>query len=171
MRPVCDTLKANVPEIMREWEGITHEEPWTSLPKTYRVDALPDVAIGLFEASLCDPADPAAQRMKVEAALEHGARRRVHDFPDAVLLTEYYLLREAIWRYMVRTFDDQVANDAILRIDSAIMLATRATLIGYHRAEYESQGRWDNVVDRLVEDAPLFKLAQADETVEPSEAV
>ena len=94
MRPVCDTLKANVPEIMREWEGITHEEPWTSLPKTYRV-----------------------------------------------------------------------------RIDSAITLATRATLVGYHRAEYESQGPWDNVVDRLVEDAPLFKLAQADETVEPSAAV
>ena len=171
MRPVCDNLKSHVPDIMREWEAITHEEPWLSLPKTYRVDKLPDVAIGLFEASLCDPADPAAHRDKVEAALEHGARRRAHDFPDAVLLTEYYLLREAIWRYVARTFPAQVANDAILRIDSAIMLATRATLIGYHREEYEERGSWSSVVDRLVEEAPLFKLARADEAVEPREAV
>ena len=171
MRPVCDNLKAHVPDILREWEAITHEEPWVSLPKTYRVDNLPDVTIGLFEASLCDPASRDAQREKIEAALEHGARRRAHEFPDAVLLTEYYLLREAIWRYLGRTFPDKVANDAILRIDSAIMLATRATLIGYHREEYEQRGSWDTTVDRLVEEAPLFKLARADETVEPSEAV
>ena len=161
MRFVCDDLKAHIPEIMREWEAITHEEPWTSLPKTYRVDALPEVTLGLFEASLCDPADRDNHRRQIEAALEHGARRREHGFADSVLLTEYYLLREAIWRYLSMTFPGETAGEAILRIDSAIMLATRATLVGYHRQEYELAKRWDATVERLVNDSPLFRLANA----------
>ena len=160
--PVCEDLKAHVPEIVREWEAITHEEPWTSLPKAHRIDELPAVAIGLFESALCEPADVEAHRQKVLAAVKHGEQRREHGLPDAVLLTEFYLLREAIWRYLKRTREPTVADHAILRIDSAIMLATRAALIGYHRSEYESRERWPHAVDRLVAEAPLFKVARAE---------
>lgn len=158
--PVCDDLKAHVPEIVQEWEGITQEEPWTSLPKAHRIDELPAVAIGLFDAALCEPADPEAHRQKVLAAVSHGEQRREHGLPDAVLLTEFYLLREAIWRYLKRTKAAAVADHAILRIDNAIMLATRAALVGYHRGEYESRQRWPLAVDRLIAESPLLKVAQ-----------
>ncbi len=157
--PVCEDLKAHVPEIVKEWESITHEEPWTSLPKAHRIDELPAVAIGLFDAALCVPADPGAHRQKVLAAVLHGEQRREHGLPDAVLLTEFYLLREAIWRYLKRTKPASVADHAILRIDNAIMLATRAALVGYHRHEYEKRERWPLAVDRLIAEAPLLKVA------------
>ena len=158
--PVCDDLKAHLPEIVREWEEITHEEPWTSLPKAHRLDELPAVTIGLFDAALCEPTEPDAHRQKVLAAVLHGEQRREHGLPDAVLLTEFYLLREAIWRYLKRTKDAVLADAAILRIDNAIMLATRAALVGFHRAEYETRQRWPLAVDRLIAEAPLLRVAR-----------
>lgn len=170
LSPVCEDLKAHVPEIVTEWEAITHEEPWTSLPKAHRIDELPAVAIGLFEAALCIPADPEAHRQKVLAAVSHGEQRRAHGLPDAVLLTEFYLLREAIWRYLKRTKEAMTADVAILRIDNAIMLATRAALVGYHRCEYEKRERWPLAVDRLIAEAPLLKVARQDDATEETAA-
>jgi len=163
MQPICDALKAHIPEILQEWRHITDEEPWSSLPEGHRLDNLPQVAIGLFEASICDPADAQLHAEKVEAAVRHGEQRRAHGLPETVLLSEYYLLREAIWRYLKRNFPAADAGEAVLRIDNSIMLATRATLLGYHRQELEAQGRWPSPVETLVRESPLLQKARRGE--------
>jgi hypothetical protein len=140
MRLPCDEVKAHLPEILVEWHAITSENPWLSMPADARVDHLPDLINALNDAALCLPSDSTARLRLFTAAAAHGKDRRIHDFPDKLLLTEYYLLREAVWRYIRRVAPPDEAGFAIMLIDSAITLASRASLYGYHESELEALG-------------------------------
>lgn len=158
MRAICEDLKQHVPSVMAVWEKLVREEPWYSLPRDHRVDGLPEVVVGLVEASLCSPADYESHRQKIEAAAAHGMSRREQGVPEHLILTEYHLLRWAIWRYLHATFGatDRVA-EAIMRIDTAITLATNASMWGYFRPEVEAQGKWEQTIERLAADSPFLR--------------
>jgi hypothetical protein len=157
MRQVCDYLIANVGEILVEWSALAVERPWHDLPDTHRLDSLPEVITGLIEASVCAPDDRSLHRKKVDAAAEHGYQRLLQGFEQELVLTEYYLMREAIWRVLKREGSLADRTEAILRIDSALNLATRASLAGYHRKEYEAAGLWPKAIEDLVDQSPLLE--------------
>lgn len=71
-------------------------------------------------------------------------------------MREYYLLRGAVWRYL-RDYPEVYAEVAsgILRMESAISLASRAALIGFHRRELGRQGSWPASLERMINGAPI----------------
>jgi len=157
MNEICEDIKRHVPDVLLEWERRVREQPWYSLPAGHRIANLPDVIVGLVEASLCSPADEEAHRRKVEAAAEHGEHRRRQGIPEHLILTEYHLLRSAIWYYLVGKFGSSArTTEAIMRIDTAITLATNASMWGYHREEIEAMGKWEEGVERMISSSPLL---------------
>lgn len=158
MEIICEDIKGNVSEVLAEWEQLVREEPWYSLPAEHRIDSLPDVIVGLAEASLCSPQDRESHRQKIDAALEHGAHRRGQGIPEHLILTEYHLLRQAIWRYVTRRFgSSDRTTQAIMRIDTAISVASNASMWGYHRPEIEALGKWEEGMERIVSTSPLLQ--------------
>jgi hypothetical protein len=135
-----EELKAHLAEVIVEWHAITGEQPWLSMPAEVRIDRLPELIRELSGAALGNPSDIGARHRALSASVAHGQDRRLHGFPDTLLLTEYYLLREALWRYIRRVAPYDEAGPAILHIDSAITLASRAALYGYHARELEELG-------------------------------
>jgi hypothetical protein len=157
MKSICEDIKNHVSEVLAEWEQLVRDEPWYSLPAEHRIDSLPDVIVGLVEASLCDPQNVKAHRQQVEAAADHGTHRREQGIPDHLVLVEYHLLRQAIWRYLTCKFGSSSrTTEAIMRIDTAISLATNASMWGYHRSAIEPQGKWQEGMERIVSTSPLL---------------
>lgn len=157
MNEICEDIKGNVPEVLLEWERRVREQPWYSLPADRRVANLPDVIVGMVEATLCSPADERAHRRTIEAAAEHGEHRRRQGIPEHLILTEYHLLRQAIWYYLVGKFGSSArTTEAIMRIDTATTIAANASMWGYHREEIEALGKWDEGIERIVSSSPLL---------------
>ncbi len=162
MKHICEAIKSHVSEVLVEWENLVREQPWYSLPPDHRIDSLPDVIVGLVEASLCNPVDEEAHRQKVDAACEHGTHRREQKIPEHLILTEYHLLRQAMWYYLVRKFgSSDPTTEAIMRIDTAITLATNASMWGYHRPEIEAMGKWEEGLERMISGSPFLQPARA----------
>ena len=158
MKEICEDIKSHVPEVVTEWEWRVREQPWYSLPAEHRIDNLPEVIARLVEASLCNPADEAAHRQEVRVAAEHGANRREQGIPEHMILIEYHLLRQALWHYILRTFGgSDRTHTAIMRIDTAITLATNASMWGYHRAEIEALGKWEEGVEQITASSPFLR--------------
>ena len=158
MKAICADLKSNVSEVIAEWDRLAREEPWYSLPSEHRIDSLPEVVERLVEASLCDPHNRQAHRQQALAAARHGTDRRNQDIPDHTILTEYHLLRRALWRYITATFgSSERTTRAILRIDIGISVATNASMWGYYRPEIEALGKWEESIDRLTDSSPLLR--------------
>jgi hypothetical protein len=161
--PLCDDPNVLVPEILAEWQAVAIEEPWMALPEHQRFDSLPDVLCGLLDAAICQPNAPAAYRTHVETAAKHGTDRRTQGFPRDLILTEFYLLREAIWRVIRRRYPAD-AGTAVLRVDNALTIAMRASLLGFHRGQLEAAGQWPAAIDQLVDDSPLVQPVDAQPT-------
>lgn len=136
---ICNEVKDHVPEILRDREALTRDQPWLALPTDARLDHIPQLVEALVDACVCAETDRATREHAVRTAMEHGVQRRDHGFEDDLLFREYHLLREAIWRGMQkRRRKDHAAFDAIARIDAGITVATRASLEGFHgRADDE----------------------------------
>jgi hypothetical protein len=160
MKHICEDIKSHVADVLDEWVNLVREEPWYSLPPDHRIDSLPDVIVGLVEASLCNPADIEAHRQKVAAAAVHGTHRREQSIPEHLILTEYHLLRQALWRYLTRRFgSSDHTTAAIMRIDVAISLASNASMWGYHREDIEGMGKWESGLERIIATSPLLASA------------
>jgi hypothetical protein len=146
---LCDYPNALVPEILAEWQTVAAEEPWMALHEHERLDSLPEVVRGLLDAALRLPNARAVYLTHVAAA-KHGTDRRAQGFAHDLILTEYYLLREAIWRVIRRRYPTD-AGTAVLRIDNALATATRASLLGFHRDQLESAGHWPGALEQLAQ--------------------
>lgn len=156
MREICESIKDRADEILEIWEEIARELPWLELPREHRIDGLPEVIAGIAEASLCEPLDREVHRQKISAAVEHGRERRKQGLDDSLLFTEYHLLRQAMWRFIRERFSPRRGIEAITRIDTAITLATIASLRGFHGAELDARGDWAQVIEQLTNESPLL---------------
>lgn len=158
METICEDIKEHVSEVLVEWERLVRQQPWYSLPADHRINGLPDVIVGIVDASLCTPTEVESHRRKVQAAAEHGSHRRQQGIPESLILTEYHLLRQAIWRYLLTKYgsSDRIV-DAIMRIDSAITLATNASMWGYHRPEIEALGKWEAGMEKMVQSSSFLQ--------------
>ncbi len=156
MRAIREHLKVHVADVLLEWERLVREQPWYSLPAEHRIDGLPDVIVALVDASLCRAENTEGCRKLVHSAALHGAHRREQSIPEHLILTEYHLLRQALWYYLVREYSGaERINTAIMHLDSGITLATNASMWGYHRPEIESMGKWEEGIERMATDSPL----------------
>jgi hypothetical protein len=161
MKEICAHIKGNVAQVLVEWEQLVKEEPWFSLPPEHRIDSLPDVIVGLVEAALCDPVDHRAHKLNIDAACQHGSHRRKQQIPEHLIFTEYHLLRQAIWRFLTSQLrpSDRITQ-AMLRIDSALTLATNASMWGYYREEIEALGKWEEGMARIAASSPFLQTEQ-----------
>lgn len=159
-RAICDHLRGRVPAILQQLTALAHEESWLGVPPEDHLDALPELILGLVEAAVCEPRDLAARRACLWAAAEHGAVRRAQCTGHEVVFGEYHLLRRVLWQHLAAVETPparDAATAAILRIDAAIAVATRASLLGYYRPEMQANGEWPARLETLVED-PEFVL-------------
>ena len=140
MSLTCEELKSHLAEVLVEWHAITCEQPWLSMPAEVRIDHLPELIRELSDAALRTPVDLRSRLRALSAATAHGEDRRLHGFSDGLLFTEYYLLREALWRHIRQLWPLEDAGPAIMRIDLALTLASRAALYGYHAPELRELG-------------------------------
>ncbi|ODT02993.1 MAG: hypothetical protein ABS52_11170 [Gemmatimonadetes bacterium SCN 70-22] len=166
-------LTNDIPSILAEWRQLRLEEPRLALPDAVLLDSLPELLTGLFAAVSPASGDAAAWRELVDRAVQHGASRREQGHSEELLFGEYHLLREAIWRHL-RRYADERSRDAtagasplahpppsaeasglaaIHRVDHGLTIATRASLLGFHRRELVASGRWSERIAELVDSA------------------
>lgn len=162
MRAVCEDLKAHIDELVADWEVVAAEVPQLDLPADHRIGELPGVIINLADAALCAPGDEAAHLAKVMAAAGHGRERKEHGGSEAEVLIEFHLMRTVIWRHLQRRYEDDpsLAVAAIGRLDTAITVATQASLLGFHYEILEARGEWPERLERLARESPVFRAAE-----------
>lgn len=152
MEQIRRDVHEHIAEVMVEWQEITREEPWLSLPAEHRTDSLPVVVLALVDVALSAAPGRKEDEALVTAAVKHGHDREAQGFTQPLLFAEYHLLRTALWRYL-RTRHAH-APGAMIGIDAAITVATSASLLGFHRDELEATGRWPRVVHALIDETP-----------------
>ena len=172
MKALCDVMKVGTAEVIELWEQASHQQPWLLLPEHDRVDHIPEVLQYVADAVLCEQPTRAGLLKLAEVAAKHGEDRVTQGMPDILVLNEYHLLRDAIWAFFRRLAHTRLelgeqaagagaprpgtAAEAILRVDTALTVATRASLLGYHRAHLERNGRWEGAMERLVDDGAFL---------------
>src|SRR3712207_1473331 len=132
MQTVAAHILESVDEIIGNWITLQLHEPWVSLPLPDLVDHLPAVIAAMVHASLSEPESLERHRVKVAAAAEHGRQRRESGFDDDVVFQEYYGIRNALWKLIRPSFPGWRGAEAMLRLDTAISVALRASLVGFH---------------------------------------
>jgi hypothetical protein len=141
--------------VVEAWDRLSDTEPWRGLPPAHRIDALPKLVRGLVSMALAEVGAEERARAGLGPAFEHGEQRRRLGFPDDVLFREYQILRDALWKVVQANARQEEAHQAILCLDAAITVATRASLLGYHRPEIDASGRWEEMARQIERDGAL----------------
>lgn len=153
---LCDQLKQHTDRIAELWNAAIEREPWILGREHARPDFVPELVHLMAEATLCDPPSRESILVLAEAAARHATGRAAAGAEHARVVLEYYLLRNALWAYFREYREHEFRNAiAILHVDLAISVATRAALIGYYRREFEVQDEWPAALHRLVDEVPL----------------
>ena len=152
---LCESIDENVVEIVVEWKRLTNRPPWTNLTPSDWVDHLPPLLRAMIDAVICGTGSHEARVLVVQSGILHGAHRRASGLNVEVILDEYYFLRNATWKLLSgrlgTRLDYQIVAE-ILRLDAAIVMATLASLRGFHRIEVERTREWEQVIEDLVAD-------------------
>ena len=176
MKALCDVMKVSTAEVIRLWEEASARQPWLLLPEHDRIDHLPEVLERVADAVLCEQPTREGLLALARAATKHGQDRVRQGLPDILVLNEYHLLRDAIWAFFRQLADWRDTGDrsgtrsegpsetvrpattaeAILRVDTALTVATRASLLGYHCEHLRAMGRWEGAIERLVEEGAFL---------------
>lgn len=153
-RNIREGIQTSIETILKNFHELSDSEPWIKLPQDFRYDRLGEVAVAASDLALGSTGERSLCRKVIEEGAAHGQQRLTHGFPDSLLFQESYLLRKAIWLYIRDRHeeDSKLLAEAIVRIDSALSLAIRASMRGYHRPAYEHLGQWENAFDDLMEE-------------------
>ena len=154
-RPAFDVPEQFVDQLVatltRQWIDEIDREPWRHLSESERIDHLPILIRQLFRTVISDVAERASRAEMVRTAATHGEQRRAQGFDEDALLEEFYLLRRLLWDYLRDTFGSVGAEGVIAQIDSALSLATAASIRGFHRDGLEARGRWPTALEELTQ--------------------
>ena len=156
MKVIADHILGSVDEVIGQWIKLQIDEPWVHLPLPDVVDHLPAVITNLVRASLSDPTNLERHRDKVRAAAEHGRQRRRAGFEDEIVFQEYYGIRNALWSIVRPRYSDSRAAEAMLRMDSAISVALRASLVGFHEDRLSGAQEAEERLETLARESPLL---------------
>ena len=136
-------LLAEVDEIMAEWDRNTDDLPWSSLEQADRQNNLAGVITRVIDCAMSEASREERVRALVDTAAGHGESRRKQGVDVPSLFREYFVIRTATWRQLKTLVNPPTSYDAIFVIDGLLSIASRATVLGYHRQEMEANGRWE----------------------------
>ena len=157
MTHLCEDLRANTSRMVDLWERAVAAEPWVLPRQLAKRDFVPDLVTAIAEATVCLPPTRTSVLALAQTAARHAAERAAEGADHARVVIEYYFLRNAIWTYFGERQRDAAEDlQAIVYVDLAVSVATRAALLGYYRREFEAQGEWPEALDRLVDEVPLL---------------
>ena len=146
-------IQEHIPEILERFHTVIREaEPWMLIPEARRTDHFGELALCASEVALGEGVEEERVRQMLHTAGRHGEERLASGFPEALVFREHYLLRQALWGFIRKRYGagNLLAFEAVVRIDTALSLSTKASLRGFHRPTYEEQSRWPECIDDLV---------------------
>ncbi|MDQ6718454.1 MAG: hypothetical protein M3Z17_08935 [Gemmatimonadota bacterium] len=142
-------LLGEIPEIMSAWDRSTEELPWSGLEASSRQNNLVSVITRVIDCAMGSASRAERVNALIQAASNHGDSRRKQDVGMEVIFSEYDKLRAATWRKLRDLVEMPTSLDAIFVIDGLLSVASRATALGYHRAEMEESGLYDKQIEEL----------------------
>ena len=135
-------LLAEMDEIMAEWNRNTDELPWSALEVADRQNNLAGVITRVIDCAMSSASKDVRVDALIDAACGHGESRRTQGVDVQSLFTEYFVVRTATWRQLKTLVQPPVSYSAIFVIDGLLSIASRGTVLGYHRREMEANGLW-----------------------------
>lgn len=135
-------LLAEIDEIMADWDRSTDELPWSGLEKGERQNNLATVITRVIDCAMSKAARGERVNSLIDAACAHGEFRRKQGVTVESLFLDYDKIRSATWKQLRDLADASTSFKAIFLIDGLLSIATRGTVLGYHRAEMEANGLW-----------------------------
>ena len=142
-------LLADIGEIMAEWDRKTDELPWSELEQADRQNNLVGVITRVIDCAMSDASRDARVNALIEAACAHGESRRTQGVDVPSLFREYDVVRTATWRQLKTLAAPPTSYGAIFVIDGLLSVASRGTVLGYHRKEMEALGLWASQREEL----------------------
>lgn len=142
-------LLAEIDEIMNNWDRNTDDLPWSALEQSERQNDLCGVVTRVIDCAM----SPASREERVDAmvaaACRHGESRRRQKVDVPSIFREYDVVRAGTWQQLKTLTTAPTSYDAIFVIDGLLSVATRGTILGYHRAEMEANGLWAKHLEEL----------------------
>ena len=142
-------LLADIGSIMDEWDRKTDELPWSALEDDERQNNLSAVVTRVIDCAMSDEARDVRVEALIDSACEHGQSRRKQGVDVPSLFTEYDVVRTATWKHLKTLASPPTSYTAIFVIDGLLSVASRGTVLGYHRSEMEANGLWASQREEL----------------------
>lgn len=153
MTTPSEDATTEAPAVLDARGAITAERPWLSLTPAAHHPALSGLAAALLDVAVGVAPARARHRDYVSAAASFGGELRTAARPLEELFTELHVLREAVWQRLQHSSSPAERLTAILRVDVALGIGTRAALTGYFREEHEELDRWSGSIRALEEES------------------
>ena len=141
-------LLGEVDEIMADWDRNTDELPWSGLAGE-RQNNLAVVITRVIDCAMGAESREERVNALIASACAHGEYRRMQKLDVPSLFIEYDKVRTATWRHLRTLVGAPTSYDAIFVIDGLLSIATRGTVLGYHRVEMEQNGLWEKHLTEL----------------------
>lgn len=136
-------LLAVIDEIMAEWDRTTDQLPWSLLKAGDRQNDLSGVVTRVIDCAMSTAVREERVSALVDAACRHGQARRCQGVEMDSVFLEYDKVRAATWKELQHLTSGRISFDAIFVIDGLLSVATRGTILGFHKAEMEANGLWE----------------------------
>ena len=136
-------LLAEMDDIMADWNRTTDELPWSALEKKERQNDLAGVITRVIDCAMSSAPREDRVNALIDAACSHGEYRRRQGVDVPSVFSEYDKIRAATWQKLRELVQAPTSYDAIFVIDGLLSVATRGTILGFHRSEMEANGLWE----------------------------
>jgi hypothetical protein len=136
-------LLAEMEGIMAGWDRKADELPWSALEQKERQNDLAGVVTRVIDCAMSPAPREDRVNVLIDAACAHGEYRRRQGVDVPSMFAEYDKIRAATWEKLRNLVPAPTSYDAIFVIDGLLSVATRGTILGYHRAEMEANGLWE----------------------------
>jgi hypothetical protein len=142
-------LLAEIGAIMAEWDRKTNELPWSQLEEDERQNNLSAVVTRVIDCAMSTEARDVRVNALIDSACAHGESRRAQGVDVPSLFVEYDVVRTATWKSLKTLALPLTSYNAIFIIDGLLSVASRGTVLGYHREEMEANGLWETQREEL----------------------
>ncbi len=136
-------LLAEMDEIMAGWDRTVDELPWSGLEESERQNDLAGVITRVIDCAMSSAGRDQRVTALVDSACAHGEYRRRQGVDMESVFREYDKVRTATWHELKKLVAPPTSFDAIFVIDGLLSIATRGTILGFHRTEMEENGLWE----------------------------
>ena len=140
-----------------EWRTLVQHEPWSAIPGSRLIDALPEILAKLFKLAGMGAVQIDGELSEIISEA-HGYFRRTDGIPLSALAEEWNFVKRACWKVLNGAgVEGAAVGSALQRLDSLVDDAIGLSLRGYYAPELnELRGRGlerrDGIDERRVND-------------------